>query len=101
MSYTPEPMLVLREHLPLPQPYTAPRTDDEAVLAEIWRTALSMDCVGVHDSYLDLGGDSFLGAVIFSMIETAFGVKIPMAILVSSPTVAELAARIGAFKEAG
>jgi len=96
-----EPLLVLRDQLPLPQPYTAPRTSTETVLAEIWRTALSMDSVGIFDSYLDLGGDSFLATVIFSMIETAIGVTIPMSLLVSSPTIAELAQKIDQFNNAG
>jgi len=90
----PEQVLVLREQLPLPRPYVAPRTPTERRLAEIWRTVLTMDCVGVEDSYDDLGGDSFLAVVIFSMIQETFQVALPMAVLIASPTVAMLATKI-------
>lgn len=90
----PEQPLVLREQLPLPRPYVAPRTPTEQRLAEIWRTVLTMDFVGVEDRYHDLGGDSFLATMIFGMIEETFQVTIPMAILVDAPTIAELAPKI-------
>ncbi len=90
----PEQPLVPREQLPLPRPYVAPRTPTEQRLAEIWRTALSMDRVGVEDNYNDLGGDSFLATIIFNLIEKAFLVAVPMAILAEAPTVAELAPKI-------
>jgi acyl carrier protein len=89
-----EKSLVRRELLPLPRPYVAPRTPTEQKLAEIWRTALAMDRVGIDDSYHDLGGDSFLAAVIFTMIKDAFAVTVPMAALVTSPTIAMLATKI-------
>lgn len=87
---------VLRSQLPLPGPYVAPRTPTEARLAEIWRTVLSMDRVGIEDRYHDLGGDSFLASVIFALIAETFEARVPMASLLSAPTVAELAARIDA-----
>jgi hypothetical protein len=99
MSLESEPLAVLREQLLLPQDYVAPRTETEVMLEQIWRTALSMDCVGVFDSYQDLGGDSFLATVIFSMIETSFGMQIPMSILVNSPTIAEFSAKIDQLKQ--
>jgi acyl carrier protein len=93
-SGPPEQPLVRREQLPLPRPYVAPRTLTEQRLAEIWRSALSMDRVGMEDGYFDLGGDSFLAATIFRMIEERFRVVLPMAILVDAPTIAALAPKI-------
>jgi acyl carrier protein len=90
----PEQPLVLREQLPLPRPYVAPSTPTEQRLAEIWRTALSMDRVGVEDRYNDLGGDSFLATAIFNTIEQTFRVGIPMAVLAEAPTITALALRI-------
>ena len=93
----PEQCLVLREQLPLPQAYEAPHTQTEQQLAEIWRTVLSMDRVGVQDTYFDLGGDSFLAAAIFHTIEETFHIKAPMALLIDAPTVGQLAAEIDAL----
>jgi acyl carrier protein len=92
---------VLRGELPLSQPYVEPRTTTERKLADIWSSVLSMDCVGVDDSYHELGGDSFLAAIIFGLIEERIGVRLPMAILVSKPTVALLAADLDRSVEAG
>jgi FkbH-like protein len=35
-----------------------PRNPTEQRLAEIWSDVLGLDCVGVHDNFFDLGGDS-------------------------------------------
>ena len=86
--------LVLREHLPLPRPYVAPRTPTQQRLADIWCAALGMDRVGIDDRYIDLGGDSFLAVTIFRTIEETFRTTLPLAILAQAPTVAALAARI-------
>ncbi len=83
--------LVRREQLPLPKPFAAPRTETERKIAEIWRDALTMDTVGVEDSYNDLGGDSTTAAIIFALIEETFAIKIPMATLINAPTIAQLA----------
>lgn len=63
---------------------------------EIWRTVLSMDFVGVDDDYNDLGGDSLQAVAIFSLIDQAFRVSIPMGTLVEAPSIAQLARRIDA-----
>jgi acyl carrier protein len=86
--------LVRREQLPLSAAYIAPRTPTEQRLAEIWRTVLSMDSVGVEDDYFDLGGDSLLAVAIFGRIGNTFLITIPMATLVEAPTIAKLAAWI-------
>lgn len=47
-----------RERPPLAVSYTAPRTPLEAELAQIWADVLGVEAVGIHDNFLDLGGDS-------------------------------------------
>jgi acyl carrier protein len=89
------PFVIRREQLPLlTRTYRAPRTPSEKRLAEIWRSALSLDQVGIDDRYVDLGGDSLIAAVIFSRIESELGAHLPMVTLDSAPTIADLAARI-------
>ncbi|GAC1305179.1 MAG: hypothetical protein NVSMB10_08850 [Steroidobacteraceae bacterium] len=90
----PDATLVARAQLPLPRPYLAPRSPTENKLATIWRTVLSMDCVGVDDAYYDLGGDSLHASMIFALIHETFNVTLPMAVLASAPTIAQLAAVI-------
>lgn len=86
--------VVLRRQLSLPLPYVPPRNAAEQKLAEIWRTVLRMDRVGVDDNYNDLGGDSFIAVLMFVSIEETFDIAIPVATLLSAPTIAELAAEI-------
>lgn len=86
--------LVRRDQLPLSNPYAAPRTITEQRLGEIWRSVLSMDRVGIHDSYHDLGGDSLLAIAIFNMIERSFSIIVPVATLLEAPTIAELAQKL-------
>ncbi|MGA9312752.1 MAG: amino acid adenylation domain-containing protein, partial [Pseudonocardiaceae bacterium] len=54
-----------RRALPAPdlQPvseYIAPRTETEAVLAQVWVEVLGVERVGVEDNFFELGGDSIL-----------------------------------------
>lgn len=92
--------LIRRARLMLARDYVAPRTPVEERLARIWCNVLGMDAVGVEDSYYDLGGDSFLAALIFVQIEEEFGVSLPMASLIRSPTIAQLALKIPQSPEA-
>jgi amino acid adenylation domain-containing protein len=54
--------------------YTAPRTDTEQVLAQIWSDVLGVDKVGVEDNFFELGGDSVRSMLIIMRIKTAFDV---------------------------
>jgi acyl carrier protein len=46
-------------------------------------------------------GSSLVAAIIFTKIQKHFGVKLPLSLLVSAPSVAQLAARIDAQKAQG
>ncbi len=92
------PLVISRDQLPLlTRPYVGPTTSTERILAEIWGAALSVDRIGIEDRYLDLGGDSLMAAAIFSQIEAKLGVRLPMVVLDSAPTIAQLAPRIDAL----
>jgi len=74
--------------------YLAPRTHDEARLAEIWATALGVAQVGIQDNFFELGGHSLLALQVISKIRATFEVEVPLRRLFELPTVAELAAEI-------
>ena len=71
--------------------YAPPRTPVEGTLAAIWADVLRLDRVGVHDSFLELGGNSLLAVQLFTQVERVFGRKLPLATLFESPTVEGLA----------
>lgn len=76
--------------------FVAPRTDSERVLAEIWRELLGIDEVGVHDNFFALGGHSLLAVRLFARIEERLGVKLSLAALFQTATVADLASMVDA-----
>jgi amino acid adenylation domain-containing protein len=81
--------------------YAAPRTPAESELAGIWSQLLGVGQVGVHDSFFELGGHSLLGIRALARMKEAFGVEIPFRAIFETPTIAGLAARIGAAQARG
>ena len=90
-----------RRALPLPdgsraisEKYVAPRNDVEAALCDLWMQILGVAVVGVHDHFLDLGGDSLLATQLISKVRNAFQVEIPLSDLLVASTVAEFARKV-------
>ncbi len=51
--------------------YVAPRGELERVIAEVWKEALKVDKVGVHDNFFDLGGHSLLMTRVHARLKDA------------------------------
>jgi amino acid adenylation domain-containing protein len=75
----------------LDTPYAAPRTPIQKELAQIWDDVLSLDQVGIHDNFFDLGGHSLAASRVISRVIQTFQLDIPLRSLFDSPTVAEMA----------
>jgi len=75
----------------LETPFVGPRSVIEEVLADIWSQVLNVDQVGLHDNFLDLGGDSLLAATLLLHVEESFQKKLPLAALIQASTVAQMA----------
>ena len=92
-----------RSTLPAPEwrsiSHVPPRTPEEEVLCHIFGEVLTLDRVGIHDSFFDLGGHSLMAMQLLSRIRAALGIDLPMRSFFDSPTVAQLAAQLGAFKK--
>lgn len=52
------------------------QTPMEQMLAEIWLEVLGLEQVGVHDSFLELGGSSLTMVQVMSVLEQRTGVKV-------------------------
>jgi amino acid adenylation domain-containing protein len=72
--------------------YVAPRSPIEEQLARIWEKILSVESVGVHDNFFDVGGHSLAATRIVSEVIKQFGVQVPLQFLFESPTIAAMAA---------
>lgn len=74
--------------------YIAPSTDVEKKVAKIWQDYLGIDQVGVHDNFLDLGGDSLLATQVIARLREVFFVKLSLASLFEAPTITQMANHI-------
>jgi acyl carrier protein len=52
---------------------------------------LELEQVGVHDHFLELGGDSLLATRILSRVVKTFRVELSIQALLAAPTVAQMA----------
>ena len=74
----------------------APRTETEALLAEIWCAVLGLEQVGVTAPFWDLGGHSLRAMQVAARVRDAVGVEVPLRHLFEAPTIAALAERLAA-----
>jgi acyl-coenzyme A synthetase/AMP-(fatty) acid ligase len=72
------------------QPYLAPRTPIERLLAGMWAEVLGVPRVGVHDDFFGLGGHSLRATQIIARARAAFRIELPLRSLFETPTVAGL-----------
>lgn len=65
----------------LAAPLISPRTPTEEKIAAIWAEVLGLERVGMRDTFLELGGNSLLGAQVLARIREAFGWEPPLSLL--------------------
>jgi thioesterase domain-containing protein/acyl carrier protein len=73
--------------------YVAPRNPAETQLVQIWAEVLKLATgkIGVNDSFFELGGHSLSTVQLLAKINKRFGQVLPLAIVFTAPTIAELA----------
>lgn len=70
--------------------FAPPDTELQRKLAEIWRTVLNREKIGIQDNFFELGGHSLLAIQIVAQIEESLQCHIPLKTIFQSPTVAGL-----------
>ncbi len=84
----------------LRNPYVPPSTESERAVCEICQLLLGIDQVGIHDSFLDLGGDSLLATQLVTRVRERLGARVTLPEFFEIPTAAALASRIDAQRDA-
>jgi len=75
--------------------YTAPRTELERIITQVWQEVLSVEKVGIHDNFFDLGGHSLLMARVHRRLRDALQRDLTMVELFQYATVHSLAKHLG------
>jgi amino acid adenylation domain-containing protein len=75
----------------LEEAYVAPRTALERLLASLWRDALELDTVGVHDRFFELGGTSLAAVRFVARLSEELKVDVPIVAFFDAPTIAAIA----------
>lgn len=88
-----------REELLLATEYVRPDGEIGEALAAIWQRVLNIDCVGLHDDFFEIGGDSLGASVIAGEIESRFGCRFSPSQLVDASTVSAQTAYIEKRKQ--
>ncbi|MFI6015134.1 amino acid adenylation domain-containing protein [Streptomyces sp. NPDC051243] len=84
----------------LSESYAAPRSAAERRVAGVWQRVLTLDRVGVHDNFFDLGGNSVrLLAVLAALQEHPEYRELTLVDLFRHPTVAAVAAHLDSTAE--
>jgi amino acid adenylation domain-containing protein len=73
-----------------------PRSALEQGIAAVWREALALEQVGIHDNFFDLGGHSLLLAQVHRRLRSDLGRELSMLELFQHPTIHGLAEYLGA-----
>ncbi|MGD2090545.1 MAG: SDR family NAD(P)-dependent oxidoreductase [Candidatus Aminicenantes bacterium] len=78
--------------------YVEPRNENEQKLADIWSSLFSIEKVGIHDDFFELGGDSLKAINLVSRICRKFEIKMETADVFNHPTIEEQAIIIHSAK---
>jgi hypothetical protein len=71
--------------------YEPPSNDIERAIAETWQAALGIEKVGIYDKFLEIGGNSLIAVQIRNRIQEVLEVDLPVDVMFTSPTIADLA----------
>lgn len=74
--------------------YTAPRTELEKLLIDIWKPIFQLDSIGINDNFFELGGNSLSAAKIISKIKKIIKKEINLKDFYLKPTISGLAETI-------
>jgi acyl carrier protein len=71
--------------------YAPPRNPVEEIISSVWHGVLKVENIGIHDRFLDLGGDSLLASQLISELRHRLDIEISLIDFFDAPTIAEQA----------
>ena len=76
------------------RPYQAPRNEDEAKMAGIWREVLNREKISIHDNFFEIGGHSLLATQLVSRVRDLFETEVELRLLFEAPTISAFTAQV-------
>jgi amino acid adenylation domain-containing protein len=73
------------------QDYTAPRTNEEKLVAEIWEVNLKKERIDIFSNFFEIGGHSIIAVTIVVKIQKMTGTRIPLSAIFQNPTIEKFA----------
>jgi len=71
--------------------YTAPRTEEEKIVAAIWKESLNLEQIDIFSNFFEIGGHSLIAVKIMNKLEEETGERLPLASLFKYSTIEKLA----------
>jgi len=73
------------------QEYTAPRTNEEKLVATIWQEILKIERIDIFSNFFEMGGHSIMAVNVMIKIEKETGKRIPLSALFQHSTIEKFA----------
>lgn len=90
-SRLPEPLLERRMSM---DTYIGPQNEIQEIIHEIWISVLRMDKIGIHDHFLQIGGDSLSAIKIISRINEQLELDLPVTLVFQQSTIEQISVHI-------
>jgi thioesterase domain-containing protein/acyl carrier protein len=79
--------------------YTEPRTEEEKIVASIWKKSLNIDKIDVFSTFFEMGGHSIKAVTVMTEIEKHSGKRFPLSVLFEYSTVEKFAKLLNTSSE--
>lgn len=74
--------------------YSAPVSDNEKVIADIWKMVLNRERVGIDENFFEIGGNSLALIQVYNRLKKSLQIEFPITVLFQLPTIRMIAANI-------
>ncbi|REH01873.1 non-ribosomal peptide synthetase [Flavobacterium aquicola] len=79
--------------------FTAPRTEEEEIVADIWKEVLNIDDIDVLSNFFVMGGHSLIAVKVMNKLEQKTGKRLPLSVLFEHSTIEKFAKLLSPDKE--
>ena len=84
-------LLEYKSNTEINQEYTAPRTSEEKLVAEIWEENLKKERIDIFSNFFEIGGHSIIAVTIVVKIQKKTGIRIPLSAVFQHSTIEKFA----------